>query len=168
MANESTQAPVNPNQQPVVFPLHLYPPVTAQTVDAANIVDVSPATTFRLISITVPQGSIFRVLQYALFNDGLLAADFDFVIRVQSGQNPNSGFRLYPFHGNSVDGYRQYLGRSNDLGNNGLIYAYTTVQPGDTYTVDAINRSAVVTTMGARVVGYMDKSQLRSQDRFGG
>jgi hypothetical protein len=143
------------------FPGHLYIPKDGLPIDDANIVQVDPSSRFTLIKFTAPLGAITRILGIVLFNTGLVAANFDFICTID-------GRRAFPFLGSSVNNFRLFLGRTNDLGNAGLMNAYTEMQPGQVFQVDAINRELVVSaTMGARMVGYVDKTNTRVQGRFG-
>ena len=145
----------------VFLPAHLYIPEDAQSLDMRNLFDVDPAATVRIIDFTAPDGATTVIQSYGVFNDGLLAADFDFIPRV-------NGRRVYVYQGDPLDNFRIYLGVAPDLSNTSLIVGTLYLQPGDRLTWDAINRSAVATTMGVRVVGYVDRSQTRKQTRTGG
>lgn len=146
---------------PVLLPYNLYPPEDAETVDIANLFDVDPGATEVILRFVCPTGAFTKFQYYGIFNDGLLAADFDFFPTL-------NGRRTYKFHGDPLDNFRIYLGTAPDLSNSSLKIATLNMQPGDVYEWRAQNRSAVVTTMGVRAVGYVDYSQVRSQQRFGG
>lgn len=143
------------------FPPHLFLPASAQSVNLQNLFDVTAGTSQLIIDFTVPNGSFLYLLGYALFNDGLLASDFDFIPRV-------NGRRIYEFHGDPLDNFRLYLGLSTDFNNSAVVTAPMQIQPGDRLTWEAVNRSLVDTTMGVRVTGYIDRGQIRNQARFGG
>ncbi len=147
---------------PVTLPPHLYIPKDAQSLDLKNLFDINPGVTQTLIEFTCPKGAITVIQYYSIFNDGLLAADFDFFPTVDNR-------RIYQFHGDSLDNFRIYLGTGPDLSNNTLVVGTLYLQPGQTLRWQAQNRSGVVTSMGARVVGYVDyATNNRSQTRFGG
>lgn len=147
---------------PIELPYHLYPPVTAQTIDIKNAFSVSAGTTdFLVLRFEAPEGSITRFTHYAIVNDGLAAADFDFYPRVDNN-------RIYRYHGDPLSDFRIYLGTGPDLGNESLVSALITLQPRQVLTWHVTNRSAVDTLMAVRMVGYVDRTQNRAQERFGG
>lgn len=154
-------SPSFPIPLPIELPPHLFIPPTVFTVDIKNLAAVSPGATLQLIKFVCPEGAITHLLSYAIFNDGLLATNFDFYPRID-------GRRIFPFHGDPLDNFRIYLGVDANLGANSLIQAYTTMQPGQILTWDVQNRDVVDTVMGVRVVGYVDRTQERKQGRFGG
>lgn len=145
----------------VIFPPHLYIPEYAQSLDFKNLYDVDPGDRVVLIDFTAPQGAITVIQYYGIFNDGLLATDYDFYPTV-------NGRRCYIYHGDPLDKNRIYLGVAPDLANESLVVGTLYLQPGDRLMWEAENRSAVTTTMGARVVGYVDRSQTRKQTRTQG
>lgn len=144
----------------ISFPHILYAPEGSQTVDLRNLADVDPASEFTLIDFVAPEGGNTQITHFGIFNDGLLASDFDFFPRID-------GRRIYTFHGDPLNQFRIYLGVAPDLGNDSLFQATVTMQPGQRLTWVAENRSAVVTSMGVRVVGYVDRVK-REQYRWGG
>lgn len=148
-------------QQPiaVTLPPHLFYPVDAETLDLALVANLNPGETVTLIDFTCPVGKTAYLLSYALFNNGLLAANYAFVPTL-------NGQRLFPYQG---DGNQNlYLGLSADLGNNALRAGYAVMQPGQTLIWTATNNSTVETTMGVRVVGYLTQGQARAIARVGG
>ena len=145
----------------VLLPPHLYIPKDAQSLDLKNLFDVAPGATVTVIDFICPKGAITVIQYYAIFNDGLLAANFDFYPTVD-------GRRVYQFHGDPLDNFRIYLGVGPDLGNEALIVGTLYLQPAQRLVWQAQNRALVVSTMGVRTVGYVDYSLIRSQTRFGG
>ena len=145
----------------ISLPSHLFIPPTAQSIDMRNLFDVTAGTRQTLIDFVAPTGGLTTILGYAIFNDGLLAADFDFFPTIDNK-------RVWPFHGDPLDNFRIFIGLGPDLSNANLFQSYTTMQPGQRLKIDAENRAAVDTSMGARVVAYVDKTQPRDQRRFGG
>lgn len=145
----------------VNLPDHLYIPPGAQSLDMRNLFDVAAGATIDVIRFTAPLGGgITRILSYGIFNDGLLAANFDFIPTVD-------GRRVYPFQGDPLDNFRIYLGVSPDLSNSSLIPGLLDLAPGQTLVWQAQNRSVVTTTMGVRVTGFIDRDK-QVQSRFGG
>lgn len=145
---------------PVELPRHLFAPRDSQTIDVRRVESVLSGTQSTLVDFVAPGGGGTYVTHYALFNDGLLATDFDYFIRVD-------GKQVYPYQGDSILSFRKYLGLAPDLSNNSLIPGYLSLQPGQRLTIVADNRSAVDTVMGARVQGYFDANMNR-QGNFGG
>ena len=143
------------------LPSNGYLPEDAQAIDMKNLFDVTAGTSETLIDFTAPPGGMTRLTHFAIFNDGLLATDFDFFPRV-------NGRRIFPFIGDPLDNFRIYLGVGPDINNTSLIHSPITLQPGQRLTWVAENRAAVDTTMGVRHVGYFDRSSERRQVRSGG
>ena len=156
---------------PVGFPPHLYAPPDTKTFDGIGLALVDPGTSFTLFDFTVPAGFVFRALYYGVFNNGLLASDFIFKPTV-------NGTRVYSYHGTTVDAAGNPLpptgffpittGNTADLGDQALISAPLTIQPGQRYQWVATNNSAVPTALGVRVVGYLDTNIDRVLENFGG
>ncbi len=143
------------------LPQHLFIPSTAQPLDQARLVDITAGTSEILIDITGEVGARTVITHFGIFNDGLALADFDFFPEVD-------GQRIYKFIGDNLANNRIVLGRTADLGNNSLIPAYLNLQPRQRLTWRAENRSAVDTSMGVRVVGYVERTRERTQVRAGG
>lgn len=152
----------NPNWKPEIkFPSNMYLPENASSIEIKNAFDVTAGTSEEIIRFVAPQGGMTRLTHYAIVNDGLLAADFDFFPRV-------NGRRIYRFHGDPLDNFRIYLANGATLENTNLNHSPITLQPGQTLTWVAENRAAVDTTMGVRVVGYFTRSETRRQVKWGG
>jgi len=142
-------------------PRHMDAPITAQTIDIKNVFSIGPGLSQEIIRFVAPPGGSTWITHYAIFNDGLLASDFDFIPRVD-------GRRIYSYHGDPLDNFRIYLGVNATIDNTALIPGLISMQPGQVLTWEAINNSAVDTNMAVRVVGYFDRTQIRTQERFGG
>jgi len=152
-------------RMPVEFPRHLYPPPGVDTVDFRIVREMDPGTSFNLIDFT-PQlfgiQSQVYITQYAVFNDGLLEANFAF-------QPTLNGFRIYPFHGNpAFNPPLISLGLAPDLSNYALINGFLTMNPQDRLIWTCYNKDTVAVAMGVRVVGYVDMVSKRVTTRFGG
>lgn len=143
------------------FPDHLYPPKDVSTLDIENTVVVNPTSNFTLLTFTCPKDAFTRIIAFAVFNDGLAAADFDFVPTIDNR-------RVFPYHGDPTDNFRIYMGVTSDIGNEALRYAMTDFQAGQTFTMLAINRGLIATTMSARIVGYVSSKGGRAQNTYGG
>lgn len=144
----------------IQLPANMHLPAGSQSLDLRNLFDVTAGTTVRAIDFTIPSGAIAQITHFGVFNDGLLASDYDFYPRVD-------GRRIYVYHGDPLDRFRIYLGTAPDLSNDSLFHAPITLQAGQRLTWDMENRAAVDTSLGVRVVGYIDK-QGRTQSRWGG
>lgn len=153
----------------VKLPDHLYIPAQAQTLDFREIADVGPGSIGPLIDFTCPKGVQVRILAYAIFNDGLGEADYDFTPTVDGG-------RVYPYQGSSLfrvgnvpsGSPRIYLGVSTDLSDSALIPGLLDLQPGQRLIWTAENRSAVAATMGVRVTGYVSRGNKLKNITYGG
>lgn len=147
---------------PIELPDNLFIPPGAESIDLKNLFDVTAGARATIIDFTNPAtGGLVVILSYAVFNDGLLASDFDFFPTVNNK-------RVYQYHGDPLDNFRIYLGTGPDLSNGSLINAQLYLQPGHRLRWVAENRAAVDTSMGVRVVGYVDRTKQRTQRRFGG
>lgn len=154
------------------FPKHLYPPSQAQTVNLIRAAVINPGATVDLITFQ-PQfhgilGSNVIFTHYALFNDGLNAANFSFQPLV-------NGQRVYPYHGSPVDlsgnqsnQFVMAMGMGPDLGDNSLVMGMLALQPVDTLVWRVTNNDVVQVAMGVRHTGYVDQGSRRIERRFGG
>ena len=150
---------------PVEFPRHLYPPPGVDTIDFRIVRQMDPTSEFDLIDFTPQlqgiQATVF-ITHYAIFNDGLLEADFAF-------QPTLNGARIYPFHGNpAFNPSLISLGLGPDETNNSLINGYLVMNPQDRLVWRAFNKDVVSVAMGVRVVGYVDQTSKRRSVRIGG
>lgn len=138
-------------------------PNGCQSLDFRVLFDVAPGGSAIIIDFTCPKNAVTIIQSYAIFNDGLLASDFDFIPTVD-------GKRVYPYQGDPLTPppYRIYLGVSTDLSDVALIPGRLDLQSGKRLVWTAFNRSAVATTMGVRVSGYVDPSGKATSTRFGG
>lgn len=146
---------------PIELPPHLFIPEGAQSIDARRLSTVTAGTNKALfMRITCPAGYLCRIISYAIYNDGLLEQDYEFLPMV-------SGIRVFPFHGNPVNNYKIALGLAPDLSNSSLIPCQLTLQPLQSLEWYVTNTSAVDTEMGLRVVGYLENSIGVTTPRFG-
>jgi hypothetical protein len=146
----------------VIFPDHLYMPEYGAPLDLRVLGDLDPTgpAYTEIFRFTAPDGAIVRFTHYAIFNDGLLAADYDFLPEID-------GRKIFEYQGDPAD-RRIYLGVAPDLSNTSLIESPISMQPGQTLTWRVRNSSAVTASVGVRMKGYVDRSQSRKQQRFGG
>lgn len=146
---------------PIDLPRHLYIPEGAQSLDFRKVMNIIPATVdYELFSFTAPPGAATRFISYGIFNDGDAGANYNFRPLV-------SGSRVFPYHGDPSDNFRIYLGLGPDLSNSALIPCQLMLQPGQTIRWLVTNTSAVDTSMGVRMVGYLDTTQIRQIGRSG-
>jgi hypothetical protein len=154
-----------PARIPVEFPRHLYPPAGVDTLDFRIVRQMDPGEEFNLIDFTPQLFGIQAntyITQYAVFNDGLLEANFAF-------QPTLNGNRIYPFHGNpAFNPPLISLGLAPDEANYALINGFLTMNPQDRLVWRAFNKDVVSVAMGVRVVGYVDQTSKRVTTRFGG
>lgn len=153
---------------PIELPPHLFYPEDAITLDMATVANLNAGETATLINFQCPDGMTAFFTAYAIFNNGLLAANYAFLPAI-------NGNRIYPYHGDplsvsnaALGGYKLYLGLGADLSDVNLRQAYAVMNPGQTLTWTATNNSSQITAMGVRVVGYLSQGQARQIARFGG
>ena len=153
----------NQRATPVQLPAHLFIPAGAQALDIRVAADIAANTTdpSLLMSFTCPKAAVAQFIQYAVYSDGQLAANQEFIPRVD-------GKRVFPFQGDPNDNFKINLGLSPDLSNAGLIQCQLTLNPGETIEWFIVNRNIVDLAMGVRMVGYIDTSQQRINARAGG
>lgn len=156
--------------QLVQFPEHLFPPEGAKQIDIRAVCSIEAGSSgYSLLKFTCPQGAVAKFTHYAIFNDGLLLNDYEFLPLV-------NGSRVFPYHGTPVDipGTTQQkflisLGLAPNLSNANLINGNLSLSPGQTIEWIVKNLSAVETVMGVRMVGYFDpKGGVSSYSGFGG
>ncbi|MEO5348879.1 MAG: hypothetical protein H7836_04460 [Magnetococcus sp. YQC-3] len=144
----------------VSFPPHLYIPEGAESIDLRKVVSVPIATVdAELFSFTAPPGAVVRFIKYGVFNDGLLASDYQFKPLL-------AGSRVFRYHGDPTDNYRIALGLGPDLSESSMIPCQIVLQPNQTFQWLVTNNSAVATAMGVRMVGYLDTSLMNVTPRF--
>lgn len=148
---------------PVEFPPHLYIPKGAEALDIRRAADIAALTLtpFLFMEFECPQGATVHFLSYAVFSDGNLALNQEFIPRID-------GRRAMPFQGDPQDNFKINLGLAPDLSNNSLITCQVTLNPGEKIQWYLVNANAVDIAMGVRMVGYVDRSMLRVQSRTGG
>ena len=161
VARQESIQPKNP--VPVQLPPHLFVPADAQVIDMRRAADIAAGTTdpFLLMSFTCPKGAVAHFTQYAVFSDGALAANQEFIPR-------SAGARAFPYQGDPNDNFRINLGLAPDLSNNSLIQCQLTINPGEKVEWFVKNTNAVDIAMGVRMVGYIDRDQKRINARSGG
>ena len=146
----------------VVFPRHLYIPEGAESVDLRRVVSIPTGNVdYELFSFTAPPGSQVRFISYGIYNDGDNGANYDYRPLVD-------GSRVFRYHGDPTQNFKIYLGLGPDLSNTSMIPCQLTLQPGQTIKWLITNTSGVDTSMGVRMMGYLDTSNIRVQGRFGG
>lgn len=148
---------------PVQLPFHLFIPPGAQSWDPRIAADVLANTTAPTLlwSFRVPKGAMLHIFSYAIFSDGTLAANQEFIPRV-------NGSRVFPYQGDPTDEFKINLGLAPDLSNNSLITCQLTLNPNDLIEWFVINRNVVDVAMGVRMSGYIDRDQRRINARVGG
>ena len=60
------------------------------------------------------------------------------------------------------------LGLAPDLSNNSLFRAHFFMNPGDLFEWTVVNSDAVDVSAGVRMTGYIDYTETRANERFGG
>ncbi len=154
---------------PVNFPRHLFPPQGVDTVDMRIDRLMAPGEIFDLITFqpsALGITSAVYITHYAIFNNGLLEADYSFLPTLNKK-------RIYKYHGNpkntrSPGTFLLSLGLAPDLADYALSNGYLVMNPQDTLNWRATNSSAVATAMGVRVVGYVDSGTIRTTQKYGG
>lgn len=147
---------------PVEFPPHLFIPDGAQSLDFRRVANIpSPTTNYELFKFVAPPGAVTRFISYGIFNDGLIASDYNFLPLVD-------GSRIFPYHGDPSDNFRIYLGLGPDLSNTSMIPCQLYLQPGQVLQWLVTNTSGVDCSLGVRMAGYFDTAQRRVTGRFGG
>lgn len=166
-AMETTDKPIQasnaavPRPTQVAFPPHLFIPQNAESIDIRKVMNIPAATSdYEILSFTAPEGAVTRFIQYGVFNDGLLAADYRFLPVID-------GSRIFRYHGDPTDNYRIALGLGPDLSETAMIGCQLMLYPGQTVKWLVTNSSAVDTAMGVRMKGYLDTSQRLVPTRFG-
>ena len=155
----------------IEFPRHLYPPKGAKSIDIRRVCVIPAGTTeFTLLKFVCPQGSVAQFTHYAVYNDGLILTDFEFVPRV-------NGSRVFPYHGTPVDiagtnGEQQKflisLGLGTNLSNANLCNGELCLQPNQKIEWVVNNLGSVDAVMGVRMVGYFDPAVGVESSGFGG
>jgi hypothetical protein len=144
----------------VALPRHLYTPAGAEPIDIRVAADIaaSTITPALLMSFTCPKGGLAHFIAYAVFSDGILAANQQFIPRVNGG-------RVFQFQGDPNNNFRIDLGLGPDLTNNSLIHCQLSLQPGQTVEWFVLNLNLVDIAMGVRMSGYVDYTQKRIDAR---
>lgn len=147
----------------ISLPSHLFVPPGAESVDIRVAADIAAGTTVpvSIMSFTAPKGSVTHFIQYGVFSDGSLAANQEFIPRVD-------GRRAFPYQGDPNNNFKIDLGLAPDLSNSSLIQCQLTLNPGETVEWFVKNLNLVDIAMGVRMVGYVDYSQKRTNARSGG
>lgn len=154
-------AGTQPKRTPVEFPPHLFIPEGAESIDMRRVIDCDPATTNQLlIDFTAPQGAVTKFIGYAVYNDGLLFQNYEFLPEIDS-------MRILRYHGNPAFNFKIGLGLAPDLSNISIIPCQISMMPNQRLTWKITNTSAVVTKMGVRMIGYFDTQQKTTTTKFG-
>jgi hypothetical protein len=153
----------NRTATPVRLPPHLFIPEGAESLDIRRAADIAAGTAapFKLMEFECPQGATCHFISYAIFSDGGLALNQEFIPRVDDR-------RVFPFQGDPQNNFKINLGLAPDLSNNSLIQCQLTINPGEKLQWYVLNTNAVDIAMGIRMVGYIDRSMTRVQGRTGG
>lgn len=148
---------------PIDLPGHLFTPPGAESVDIRVAADIAALTTVPtlLMSFRAPKGSVTHFISYGIFSDGSLAANQEFIPRV-------NGRRAFPYQGDPQNNFKINLGLAPDLSNSSLIQCQLTLNPDEVVEWYVTNLNAVDIAMGVRMVGYVDYSQKRINARSGG
>lgn len=155
------RAPTDEKPTKVELPYHLYIPNDAQGIDIRRLCVIKAGTQEDLLHFQAPASGIVRFINYGVFSDGEFSTDQEFVPKV-------NGVRVLPFHGDPDNNYKINLGLAPDLSNNSLIQCQLALKPNDILYWTLINNSTFDVPMGVRMVGYLDNTMLRSNERFGG
>ena len=141
----------------------LFVPAGAQSLDIRVAADIAAGTVTptSIMSFTCPIGAMTHFLAYAVFSDGTLAANQEFIPRA-------NGSRAFPYQGDPNDNFKINLGLAPDLSNNSLIECQLTLNPGETIEWFVKNLNAVDVAMGVRMRGYVDYEQKRINARSNG
>lgn len=163
VARQEKQKLDNRQATPVRLPPHLFIPEGAESLDIRVAADIGALTTTPtlLMEFQCPQGAQTHFISYAIFSDGSLAQNQQFIPEVD-------GRRVFPFQGDPQDNFKINLGLAPDLSNNSLIACQLTMNPGEKLQWKVINTNVIDIAMGVRMVGYVDRSMQRVQGRVGG
>ena len=130
----------------VDLPRHLFIPEGAASIDFRRLATIGAASVKQLLMrFTAPPGSVTRFISYGIFNDGLSAADYEFLPLVD-------GARVFPYHGDPMDNYKISLGLSPDLSNAALIPCQLTLIPNQVLELYLKNNISVNNDMGFSIV----------------
>ena len=153
----------NKHATSINLPPHLFTPEGAESLDIRVAADIgaNTITPALLMSFKCPPNATCHFLQYAVFSDGSLAVNQEFIPRVD-------GNRVFPYQGDPNNNFKIDLGLAPDLSNNSLIQCQLTIQPNQTVQWFVKNLNAVNIAMGVRMVGYIDYSMKRIVGRVGG
>jgi len=144
----------------VNFPPHLYIPEGAEGIDGRRVENVPTGTVkHEIFRFTAPLGCITRFISYGIFNDGLKAADYEFLPLVNNS-------RVLPYHGDPMNNFKLDLSLSTNLDGAALIPCQIALLPNQTIQWLITNTSGVDTSMGVRMVGYYDNSITRMTTKF--
>jgi hypothetical protein len=139
------------------FPIHLYPPRGASTFDIRKSVGLTLTLPLVysavLIDWTIPQDKVVIWNGYSLFSDCAAGVTAEWTLTVDG--NP-----VFPYHGDSLNGFKKTLALSTDLSN--LIYSLIELRGGQrivvTGSVDSLPTSC---TISARIVGWTISKKIQ-------
>lgn len=143
------------------FPRHLFVPEGAESVDISAAFSVTAGTSLNILNFVAPQGAKTYFLGYAIFCDALLFSSVNFIPTV-------NGSRILKFHGDPSNNFKIGLGNTADLGNNALRSIQLALNPGEVLNWRVDNNDVVDIVMAVRMTGYIDSSNTRTNERFGG
>lgn len=156
------RAPRNEKPTLVELPRHLYIPDNAQSVDIRKLCVLAPGEDTILFNFEAPQGSKVQFLAYGIFTDAQDITQIEFIPTVD-------GSRVFPYHGDPTDNFRMNLGLAPDLSNQALIQCQLTLNPKQVLSWRVRNFDPdLEIPMGVRMIGYVDYTQNRGQERIGG
>lgn len=164
--SKSQQAAKTDMEKPpvkVAFPDHLYAPKGVRTVDIRRLADIAAGTStpFEFMRFVAPTGGVTFFYGYAIFSDGQLASNQQFIPRLNKK-------RVFTFHGDPNDDFKINLGLGPDLSDQNVIRTQLALNPGEIFTWEVINNNAVDISMGVRMVGYVDFTMKRVNQTVGG
>lgn len=143
-------------------------PLGCQGFDIRRLSDVAPGTEdVVFLDFKAPKGFEAVVTHYAIFCDGQLASQMEFIPRMK-------GIRMFPYHGtpNETTPYktpfRISLGIGTDLSDNCLIEAPLIIPTEYNLTWSITNHNANTQSMGVRMKGYLRDVTTQTKGRFGG
>jgi hypothetical protein len=150
----------------VQLPDHFYPPKESISVDIRSLAVIAAGTSFELLKYVADSGAKTFFYGYALFNDALLFADVEFVVKLD-------GTRILQKHGTPIYSannpnarYKLALGVGPDISNSSIIPCQVAMNPGQTLTWTAVNAAAVDVVMGVRMTGYQSQETARKTGRI--
>ena len=142
------------------FPLHLFPKRGAETFDMRSSFNLTPpSTTVTLIDWTVPKGAIGFWRAYSLFSNVPAGTNAYWNMQV-------NGTEVFKYHGNPTNDMIKDLALGNDLSSE--IDAMQELKEGDRVIVQGTITAAVISTISARIKGWIVTDPTMRRMRTGG